>query len=155
MLLHSCCCIFIYELSGFYRIQKGVQNLLKMNLQNCFIKEKGKHLFFSLISLDLAHWPNQPPPSRFRRPKRALPLLSLGLAKWPARPSSWASPQTKPQASVRSLFAWPADTRGPRPPSLPCGATTSVVSYLPLGWPGGFPFLATTVNRAIRSFLSY
>jgi hypothetical protein len=84
--LATCCCThaatyLFYELSGFYIIQKGVQNLLKMNLQNCFIKEKGKHLFFSLIPWI---WPaglTSRHPPRFRRPKRVLPLLSLGQAK--------------------------------------------------------------------------
>jgi hypothetical protein len=46
---------------GFCSTQKGVQNLLKMNLQNCFIKEKENHLLFSLFFLVLARWPNQPP----------------------------------------------------------------------------------------------
>jgi hypothetical protein len=55
--------------SGFDIIQKGVQNLLKMNLQNCFIKEKGNPLFPSPLSWFLARWPNQPATLAFRRPK--------------------------------------------------------------------------------------
>jgi hypothetical protein len=43
--------------SGFDRIQKGVQNLLKMNLQNCFIKEKGNPLFFLSFPWFLAAGP--------------------------------------------------------------------------------------------------
>jgi hypothetical protein len=46
--------------SGFDRIQKGVQNLLKMNLQNFVIKEKVYRLFPSPLPWLLARWPNQP-----------------------------------------------------------------------------------------------
>jgi hypothetical protein len=61
--MHTCYCIFIYVVSGFDRIQKGVQNLLKMNLQNCFIKEKGNSLFipFSLVLGPLAQLACHPP----------------------------------------------------------------------------------------------
>jgi hypothetical protein len=101
MLLHSCCCIFIYELSGFYIIQKGVQNLLKMNLQNCFIKEKGKHLFFSLIPWI---WPAGP---------TSRPLASVGpRGRCPSFPSAWPSWPTlalflgRPTGQ-RALPPWP------------------------------------------------
>jgi hypothetical protein len=83
--------------SGFDRIKRGVQNLLKMNLQNCFIKEKGKSFIFSLF---LGFGPLAQPahhPLAFRRPMWALPSFPSARPKLAARPSSWASPQAKPQ----------------------------------------------------------
>jgi hypothetical protein len=102
MLMHTCCCIFIYVVSGFDRIQKGVQNLLKMNLQNYFIKEKGKSFICPLF---LGFWlagPTSPPPLlAFRRPKWALPILSLGVAK-----TACPLPLCSPSSGLRALIAF-------------------------------------------------
>jgi hypothetical protein len=88
MLMHTCCCIFIYVVSGFDRIQKGVQNLLKMNLQNYFIKEKGNPLFSSPLSWFLAHWPNQPTicPLLLQAQMGAAPLFLRPGRSWPLAP---------------------------------------------------------------------
>jgi hypothetical protein len=163
MLLHSCCCIFNYVMFGFCSTQKGVQNLLKMNLQNCFIKEKGNHLFFSLFSLDLARWPNQPPPFSLPQAQEgaAPPFPQPGqVARTPlflGRPADQAAGQRAlppPSADGRSQPSPAADALGPHPPSLPCGAAASAVSYLPPGWPGAFHFLTPPEIELISPFPS-
>jgi hypothetical protein len=69
--------------SGFERIQKGVQKLLKMNLQKLFHKRKRKS--FISLPIFLGFWPagpTSPPfPPCFHRPKWALPLFSFGPAE--------------------------------------------------------------------------
>jgi hypothetical protein len=101
MLLHSCRCIFNYVMFSFCSTQKKrVQNLLEMNLQIYFIKEK-EFLYFFLSSLVLARWPNQPA------------SLSLPQAQEGTTPPSPSARQSWP----RALLLGPA--RRPSQRTLP------------------------------------
>jgi hypothetical protein len=76
---------------GFYSTQKGVQNLLEMNLQIYFIKEKEILYFFFFL-------PGFGPlaqPARW--PKRALPSFSFGLTRDSRAPLSLGRPAGRAQ----------------------------------------------------------
>jgi hypothetical protein len=151
MLMHTCCCIFIYVVSGFDRIQKGVQNLLKMNLQNYLIKENKILIFSPLPWFLVAGSTSPPPPLLSTGPSRRCPSFPSARPSWPARPSSWAGPQAKP---ARSRLLGPLMCGACPPQPLPRGAAASAVSYLPPGWPGAFPFLAPPEIELISPFPS-
>jgi hypothetical protein len=104
---------------GFCSTQKGVQNLLEMNLQIYFIKEKGNPLFFSLSSLVLARWPNQPASS-------SLPQAQEGTA--PLSPSAW-------HCWPRAPHLGPArrPSRGAPPPALAVDALGRALCHYRVG----------------------
>jgi hypothetical protein len=142
MLLHSCCYIFILWVEWFLHNSKRSSKSLENEFTKLFHKRKRKAFILFSHSLDLARWPNQPPP-RFRRPKRALPLLSLGLAKLAhARPLPGPAhrPARAPAVAVdalgRTLRRWRM-------------GLSPAVSYLSPWRKETFLFHATAVIQAI------
>jgi hypothetical protein len=116
------------------RSSKSIEN----KFRKLFHKIKKKILYFFPSSLVLARWPNQPASPLLPQAQEGTAPPFPAPTKLARSPSSWAGPQAKPQHARSRPPS--ADARGPRPPSLPRGAAASVVSYLPPGWPGGFPF---------------
>jgi hypothetical protein len=102
MLLHSCCCIFNYVMFGFCSTQKKSSKSLGNEFTKLFHKRKRKSFIFSLSSLVLACWPNQPT-------SPSLPQAEEGTAP--------SSPSAQPSGPLALFLGRPAGQRALPPPS--------------------------------------
>jgi hypothetical protein len=118
MFVHSCCCIWIFILSGLIQIQKMIQNLLENALKCC---EKKKRKEFSLFS---AFGPCSP--------------CSLADHRSPASVSplpAWAEPSERRWPSSRERARLPFPVRRWHP-----GSTSQGRPFLKSTPPPDLPF---------------
>jgi hypothetical protein len=132
-LMHPCCCILFYVMSGFIQMLKGFENHLKTYLENCFRKRKGNSFHSHSSPSYSACWPNHS--RRPTSPRRPAPSPPSPLWPWlnPAALLGRPKPKWKAFTSLHSL------TNRPRPSAPPPTSSRHPASHAPKPQPPSSP----------------